>query len=387
VRKINLGAVGLGRAFSLMAPAFADPRVSLAGAADPRPEARRLFEREHGAPAFASLEELLGHQPLDAVYIATPHRLHAGQACLAAAHGKHVLVEKPMALSLDECRSMIEAARKAGVQLVVGHSHSFDAPILETKKLIDSGQYGAVRMITALYFTDFLYRPRRPEELDAALGGGAVLNQGAHQVDIARLLGGGRVKSVRAQVGAWDRERPAEGAYCALLEFENGAFASLVYSGYAHFDADELSDWVSELGLRKDPERYGAARKALREADEAQLKDQRSYGGPGFAPGSGKRLHEHFGPLIVSCEKADLRPLPTGIAIYADDGKRFHPLAPPALPRAEVIDELHAAIAHGRPALHSGEWAMATLEACLAIRRSAHEGKDIPLENQTGLRT
>ena len=61
-------------------------------------------------------------------------------------------------------------------------------------------------MITALNYTDFLYRPRRPEELDTAQGGGAVFNQAAHQVDIVRLLGGGRVKSVRAATGAWDRD-------------------------------------------------------------------------------------------------------------------------------------------------------------------------------------
>ncbi len=62
---------------------------------------------------------------------------------IAAAQGKHVLVEKPMAITLDECRAMIEAVRKAGVQLVVGHSHSFNAPILRTRELIDSGEFGS----------------------------------------------------------------------------------------------------------------------------------------------------------------------------------------------------------------------------------------------------
>ena len=60
-------------------------------------------------------------------------------------------------------------------------------------------------MINAINYTDYLYRPRRPEELDTAQGGGAVFNQAAHQVDIVRLLGGGRVTSVRAATGAWDR--------------------------------------------------------------------------------------------------------------------------------------------------------------------------------------
>src|SRR5579871_5290554 len=115
-----------------MAPAFAaDPRVALVAGADPRPEARAQFEKEFRGATFASADELLKNASVDAVYIASPHRHHAEQACLAAQHGKHVLVEKPMALSLDECRAMIEAARRAGVSLIVGHSHSFDLPILE----------------------------------------------------------------------------------------------------------------------------------------------------------------------------------------------------------------------------------------------------------------
>src|SRR6185295_11064202 len=152
-------------------------------------------------------------------YVATPHQYHARHAMLAAKHGKHLLIEKPMALTLAECAAMIEAARQAGVRLIVGHSHSFDAPIARAHALIESGAFGAVRMIHAANYTDYLYRLRRPEELDTALGGGAVFNQAAHQVDIVRLLGGGWVKSVRAITGAWDRDRPAEGAYAALLKF------------------------------------------------------------------------------------------------------------------------------------------------------------------------
>jgi phthalate 4,5-cis-dihydrodiol dehydrogenase len=241
-------------------------------------------------------------------------------------------------------------------------------------------------MITALYFTDFLYRPRRPEELDSELGGGVLLNQGAHQVDIARLLGGGRVKSVRAQTGAWDRA-PVEGAYSCLLEFESGCFATLVYSGYAHFDADEFCGWIGESGAQKDPEVYGSARRNLAGQDESSLKSARNYGGKGYKPLPDNLLHPHFGPLIVSCDKADLRPLPSGIAIYGDTEKRFEPIAPPLVPRAGVIDELYAAVVDGRPAVHGGEWAMATLEVCLAMRQSAREHEEIALENQTGLPT
>jgi len=271
---------------------------------------------------------------------------------------------------------MIEAARKGGVQLIVGHSHSFDAPILHTKKLIQTGSYGAVRMITALDFTDFVYRPRRPEELEA----GAVYNQGAHQVDIVRLLAGGRVRSVRAFTGSFDPARPTDGAYTCVLGFDNGVFASLVYSGYAHFDSDEFMGWIGEMGQRKDPGSYGSTRKALQNSgDEISLKASRNYGGPEFKPASEPLAHQHFGVVVVSCEKADLRPLPTGVMIHGDGAQRLEALPPPRVPRVEVIDELYGAVVEGRAPLHSGESAMATLEVCVAILKSAREGRSVDL--------
>src|SRR3989442_7053007 len=265
MKKLRVGVAGLGRAFTLMLPALSrDSRVELVAAADPRPEARSKFEADFQAKSFVSVEELCKHPAIDVVYIATPHQFHAGQARLAASHGKHLLVEKPMALTLEDCRSMIDAARKASVALVIGHSHSFDRPILQARKIIGQGLVGKVRMITAFNFTDFLYRPRRPEELATELGGGVVFNQAAHHVDVVRLLGGGRAKSVRAATGAWDAARHTDGAYSCLLSFEDGAFATAVYSGYAHFDSDEFVGWIGEIGLKKGPGQYGSARKILR---------------------------------------------------------------------------------------------------------------------------
>jgi len=375
---IHVGVAGLGRAFALMSPTLAaDSRVRVVAAADPRPEARKQFQADFGGRGYAAVEELCADPAVQVVYVATPHQFHAAHACLAAAAGKHVLVEKPMALTLDECRAMTAAARKHGVHLVVGHSHSFDAPIGLTRKLIREGRYGALRMISAMMFTDFLYRPRRPEELDSAKGGGAVYNQAAHHVDIIRLLGG-NVKSVRAGTGNWDAARPTEGAYSAFLTLEDGVFGTITYSGYAHFDSDEFTGWISEGGARKDPNQYGAARRAL-VGDEMQVKNARNYGGAQFAKPAAVLLHQHFGVLIASCERADLRPLPEGVMVYADTQRHLEPLPAPKVQRAEVIDELYAAVVDGKPPLHDGEWGTATMEVCLAILRSAREGKEIAL--------
>src|SRR3954470_7498836 len=130
MRTIGIGVAGLGRAFSLMAPTLAaDARVRLVAAADPRAEACRQFETEFGGRTYATVEELCADRSVDVVYIATPHQFHAEHARLAFKAGRHALIEKPMALSLDECREMIQGASTAGKRLIVGHSHSFDAPI------------------------------------------------------------------------------------------------------------------------------------------------------------------------------------------------------------------------------------------------------------------
>jgi len=81
-----------------------------------------------------------------------------------------------------------------------------------------------------------------------------------------------------------------------------------------------------------------------------------------------------------------LRPLPNGVMIYGDERAWLDPLAPPAVPRAEVVDELCDAVLLGRVPLHTGEWAMATLEVCLAIRESARRGAQIALRHQIGVR-
>src|ERR1041384_1972565 len=118
-RRLRLGVAGLGRAFTVMLPTFlADSRVTLVAAADARPEARERFAADFSAKTYGTVEELCADPAVEIVYVATPHQHHAAHTVLAAQHGKHVLVEKPMAITLDDCAAMIDAARRAGVHLV-----------------------------------------------------------------------------------------------------------------------------------------------------------------------------------------------------------------------------------------------------------------------------
>jgi phthalate 4,5-cis-dihydrodiol dehydrogenase len=363
--------------------AAAHPGVALRAGADPFPAPREAFARDFNARAYADVAELCADPEVEVVYVATPHQFHAAHASLAAEHGKHVILEKPMALTLADCDTIIAAVERHGVHLIVGHTHAFDPAVRAMRDIIASGDLGRLGMIASWNYTNFLYRPRRPEELDTAKGGGILFNQVPHQIDTARLLAGGKVRSVRAHTGVLDPARPTEGNCMALLTFENGAAASLVYSGYDQFDSDELHFGISERGSPKEL-RHGAARRALAEkkADETRLRTET------FAYGSTKSAlpdHQpHFGVTLVTCAKGDMRASADGVLVYSEQGVRELKLPRgESMPgRREVLDDMRAAIRTGRKPLQDGRWGKATLEVALAILQSAREGREVVLEHQ-----
>jgi phthalate 4,5-cis-dihydrodiol dehydrogenase len=384
---LRLGVIGLGRAAATMIPSLlAHPHVVLTAGADPNPAARERFTTTYGGAAYENAEELCAGGDVDAVYIATPHQFHESDALAALNRGKHAIVEKPMALTLAECRAMTGAAERNGLVLIVGHSHAFDPSTAIMRDLIRGGTIGPLRMIANLVYTDFLYRPRRPEELDTSRGGGIFYNQIPHQIDLVRALDGGPLHSVRAIAGIWDRARRTEGAMTALLEFADGVGVSLTYSGYDHFDTDEFHAWVGEGGAEKPGDGHGATRRKLRNFatpdDEIRARAASGFAGSGTARGSGAQHHPHFGLLLVSCDGADMRPTPDGVRLYTDDGTRDI-IAPPAraYPNKDaVIDEFYDAIVNGVPAVHDGAWGTATMEASLALLQSARERREIMLD-------
>jgi phthalate 4,5-cis-dihydrodiol dehydrogenase len=384
---LRLGIVGLGRAAAQMLPSIAaHPHVVAAAGADPNPAARARFTESFGAPAFEDAEALCARGEVDAVYVATPHQCHAADVAVAAAYGKHAIVEKPMALTLEDCRAMTAAAARSGVALIVGPTHGTDPAVERMREIVVAGELGRLRMIANLNYGDFLYRPRRSEELDTARGGGIMFNQVPHQIEIARALDGGPIRSVRAVTGVWDGARPTEGAMTALLEFEDGVAASLTYSGYDHFDTDELHWWTGEFGNAKPRDGHGAARRALRgvrDPDaESKLKAASGFAGRGVTTlASGAAHQPHFGLLLVSCERGDMRPSRDGLLVYGDGGLRELPLAPGrAYPnKARVLDELYDAVARGIAPLHDGAWGTETLATALALMTSARERREVLL--------
>ena len=166
---IGLGIAGLGMAGAVMVQAAAaHPGYALKAAADPHPGPREAFARDHNARAHADIAELCADPAVDVVYIATPHQFHAPHAAIAAEHGKHIILEKPMALTLADCDAIIEAVERHRVHLVVGHTHAFDPAVRLMRGIIARDELGRLGLIHSFNYTNFLYRPRRPEELDTA---------------------------------------------------------------------------------------------------------------------------------------------------------------------------------------------------------------------------
>ena len=386
-RVLKFGVAGLGVASQEILPNIAaNPRLTVSAAADPRPEARTRFEQEYEGEAFETVEQMCQSPNVDAIYVCTPNNFHAEHVITAANNGKHVIVEKPMALTIAECEQMNEAAERSGTKLLCGHTHSFDPPIRKIRQIVASGQLGKLCMITTIHYQDFMYRARMEQELDSTKGGNVVFNQGPHAVDVTRLIGGGLVRSVRAMTGIWDPARRAEGAWSAYLEFEDGTPATNVFSGYAHFDTAELTWWMGESG--SDPEKNHRSRSVIANLrspeEEWAIKSEKRYGGAGSVVRGHPegKPHSLFGLTIVSCEHGDIRQSLQGLYIYGDDRTWEEPVTEYERGRAAELQELYDAVVDDRPVFHDGRWGEATLEVVLAIMQSARERKEILLSHQ-----
>jgi phthalate 4,5-cis-dihydrodiol dehydrogenase len=214
-------------------------------------------------------------------------------------------------------------------------------------------------------------------------------------VDTVRLLGGGLVRSVRAQVGQWMPERPIPGYYAAFLEFEDGTPATITHNGYGYFLGAEMVPWGEDKQRYTLQERIDV-RAALRggSRDETQDKQALRIGGSQerevFSRSERKAWAPHdLGFVVASCERGDMRQSPFGIYIHDDNGKRDidttgQQTTGVAQRRAE-LQELYDAVVHGTPLWHDGRWGMATLEVCLAIMTSARERAEVRLEHQVAV--
>ena len=391
-KQLKLGVIGIGVGASEMLPHFeAADFVDLYAGADINPDVRKRFgERYPEAKVYASAEEMLADPDVDCVWISTPNMYHAPMTILAAQAGKHVVVEKPMALDMKQAEAMVEACDKAGVKLVAGHTQSFGPHIRLMRQIVNSGKLGALGAINAIAYTDWMIRPRTWEELDPNQGGGLVYRQVPHQIDSIRSIGGGKLRSARGTSGQWMKTRPIPGYYAVYMEFESGVPAVAIHNGYGYFVASELVPW-GDANTRYTPAERNEIKRQMREGTRKEDEEKLSMRIGGEAE---RRLFrtERTGPrqwkpndlgiVIVSCERGELRESPNGIYIYDDDGMRELKLDADSQNRSAELREMYNAINLGKPVYHSGHWGMATLEVGLAINESTKTHKDVTLTHQ-----
>jgi predicted dehydrogenase len=240
-RKIGFGIIGCGVIADFHANALfgLSEDAVLVGAADARLPAAERFAREKQVRAFASVDELLACPEIDVVTICVPSGLHAELAIKAANAGKHIIVEKPMAITKEQLDAMEEACERNGVMLSSVAQSRFTSGVRKAKQAIEEGYLG--KLVCADVYMKFnrsqeYYNTGGWRGTKAMDGGGALMNQGIHGVDLLLYLAGD-VKSVYAVSKTLARQIEVEDTLSAVLEFKSGATGVIqattsVYPGY-----------------------------------------------------------------------------------------------------------------------------------------------------------
>ena len=395
-KKLRMGIIGIGVGATQIMPQMESlEEIELVAGADTDPEVRKAFqERYPEARVYDTAEGLCDDPNVDAVWVSTPNNWHCPHTIMAANAGKHVVCEKPMALSMDEAERMVKAAADNNVKLLCGHTIGFSPPVIQMRRIILSGELGPLRAINNWTYTDWLLQARQPEELDESRGGGVLYRQGPHQVDSIRLLGGGMVRTLRGTAGKWWSERQGVGYYSAFLEFEDGTTATMLNNGYGYALTAEMVPWGDERGIleRYTPEQRIAVRKEIQAGtrDEFAAKASLRIGSEHERttwreqPTARKPwIPSNLGILIATCERGDIRQSEYGLYVYTDAGKEDRDLGDVRY-RAGIEDllELYNAIMNGAPVYHNGEWGMGTLEIITGIMESSRDRKEIRLTHQ-----
>jgi phthalate 4,5-cis-dihydrodiol dehydrogenase len=380
-KTLRFGIAGLGAASGQILPYFGKiPNVTLTAAADIRQEARDAARAKYGVETFDSVKALCESPNVDAVWIATPNALHAEHAIVAAENGKHIICEKPTAVTLEECDRMIAAAERNRVKFLQGHSKIYDAPVRKIREVVASGELGRLIQINTWNYNDWLQRPRTASEVDTSQGGGIVYRQGPHQTDIVRCIGGGMVRSLRAVAGRRDPHFNTEGDFTAFLEFEDGTPATMAFNGYGYFNIVELTWGIGEGG-RQIPESEYLSPRRPRLTGPVDQKTKSENPRTEQRERLEKKGQPFFGLTVVSCERGVIRQSPDGLYIYTEEGRREIPCGA-SYGRAAELLELYEGVTQDRPIFPDGRWGKASLEVVLTILQSSRERREITLSHQ-----
>lgn len=202
--------------------------LELVAVCDTVEERARAAGERNDVPWYTSYEQMLAKVPCDVVVLATPSGLHPQQGVLAARAGKHVISEKPMAISLTAADELVSACDESGVHLFVVKQNRLNATVQLLKRALDKGRFGRIYMVnsTVRWSRPQEYYDQAPWRGTWEFDGGAFMNQASHYVDLVQWLVG-PVESVMAKTATLARRIEAEDSGAAILKFRNGAIGVL----------------------------------------------------------------------------------------------------------------------------------------------------------------
>ncbi len=241
MQRLGIGIIGLGMAVKPHALALRDltDRAEVIGGYSPTPERRREFVQSYGLPAVDSLDALLGDRRVDAVLILTPPRTHAELAVQAAKAGKHVLLEKPIDITLPQARAVVDAVEGAGRKLGVVFQYRFRPGTVALRKLLREGALGDLLSVSCAvrWWRSAEYYAQPGRGMRARDGGGVLLTQSIHTLDVLLDLAGPAQRvSAQCRTSAL-RSIDTEDIACAAVEYRSGAVGvvdatTVAYPGY-----------------------------------------------------------------------------------------------------------------------------------------------------------
>jgi predicted dehydrogenase len=354
--KLKTGIIGCGKVAGIHAAAFNKIQRSAFTAVCDKDEKRAQdFASRYGVKAYNDVTEMVSKEKLDVVTVCTPHPVHKIPTVEALKAGANVLIEKPLASSLEDCDAMLSAAKEAGKQIAIISQRRFYSPCMRLKKAIDSGKIGKpalgiVHMFgwrNEAYYKSDPWRGKWKEE-----GGGVLVNQAPHQLDLLQWFMGGEIDEI---YGIWKNlNHPyieVEDTAIAILKFKNGGVGNIIVSN------------------SQNPGIYG---KVHIHGDNGASVGVQTDGGAMFIAGMTSILEPPVNDLwSVPGEENKLKDW------IKEDSDFFNSINSMEYYHKLQIEDFIDALIDGRKPMVTGEEGRVTVEIFTAIYRSQRDGKAI----------
>lgn len=290
--KVSIGVIGCGAVARFHAESIlAAENATLAGFADVRMESASAFAKEYGAHCFASVEQMLADPSVDGVCICTPSGFHTNVALAALEAGKHILVEKPLAVSIEDCDRIIALAKEKKCVAGVISQFRFTASVQSLRRMISEGRLG--QLITGELLMKY-YRSQEYYDSSSwrgtwALDGGSMMNQGIHGVD-AMLYLLGPAESVCGYMDTKTHKMEAEDTSVAAVKFKCGALVVFQSTTSAYKGAPRHISIVGTKGS------------VVITEDTIEKCDVEGYDLTPTVEENGAKNFGHSSPMSISCE-------------------------------------------------------------------------------------